>query len=611
MDIIHCTTSWDPQFLIFTSQAPKLLYYSHIPTALIALFLGILVFIKSRHSLVSKILLFISVVFSLWSFIDLYIWTNSNSSTMAFFWSLINLLEMLVSASILYFAYVFIEKKDAPFKYKAVVLSLFLPFIFLIPTKINLAGFDLTICEATQGKLVYYFYFLESLFSLWLLSYLIKRVVTTYGEERKRIIYASLGTSLFLVAFSGANIIGSAIVYFSGSDVSGTGWEITQYGLFGMVVFMGFLAYLIVKFKAFNIKLFGAQFLVSFLLFFVGSLLFIGNITTMRVIVWITLAIALAIGLTLIKSVKKEVEQREALEIANKEITERKEELQKMADSLSITNEKLKIAYDKLEELNRAKADFIGLANHQLKHAPTTIKSFMSMLLDGDYGEVPESQIKVLKNVNDANDRQIRLADDLLQIIKMESNKVQLDFQKQSIEDVCRGVYDNLSAAAKERSLKLSYEKPEQALPEVLFDKNKVFEAIFNFVDNAIKYTKEGGITVKAEVSPSSNYKPQNSDDVDKKPIHGSVVRVVVSDTGSGISKEHLGQLFAKFSRKDTSNLNSGGTGLGLFLVKLMIEAHGGRTWAESDGEGKGSRFIMELPIETPKEILDQIGAKK
>ena len=332
----------------------------------------------------------------------------------------------------------------------------------------------------------------------------------------------------------------------------------------------------------------------------------------------VNLLLALFFGWLLVKSVKIEVQQREALEVANKEITEKKEhleiankEISKRGEELQKINKELNVSYNKLEELDRAKADFIGLANHQLKHAPTTIKSFMSMLLDGDYGEVPESQIKVLKNVNDANDRQIRLADDLLQIIKMESNKVQLDFQKQSIEDVCQGVYDNLSAVAKERSLKLSYEKPEQALPEVLFDKNKVFEAIFNFVDNAIKYTKEGGITVKAEVSPSSNYKPQNSDDVDKKPIHGSVVRVVVSDTGSGISKEHLGQLFAKFSRKDTSNLNSGGTGLGLFLVKLMIEAHGGRTWAESDGEGKGSRFIMELPIETPKEILDQIGAKK
>ena len=593
---------WEsPHYLIFSSNVPTLLQYSHIPVVIVALFLGLFVYFKSK-TLASKLLLVMVSLFSVYVMLDSIIWASNRSDLVMFLWSLQILIEPMVFIFGLYLVYVFVTNTDVGFNKKLFFFLPLLPFILLVPTKYNLSGMRTISCDANEGPVaLYYSYALEAFFVLTIAFFIIKAYVREKDiDVKKKIILLGVGITLFLLAFSWGNIVGSFT----------EDWKLAQYGLFGMPVFIGFLAYIIVKFKAFNIKLIGTQALVAILLILVGALLFVNDISTVRIIVGITLLAALIVSFFLVRSVKKEVEQREALEVANAEITERKEQLQKMADSLSISNEKLKITYDKLEELDRAKADFISLANHQLKHAPTTIKSFMSMLLDGDYGEVPESQIKVLKNVNDANDRQIRLADDLLQIIKMESNKVQLDFQKQSIEDVCQGVYDNLSAAAKERSLKLSYEKPEQALPEVLFDKNKVFEAIFNFVDNAIKYTKEGGITVKAEVSPSSSYKPQNSDDADKKPIQGSVVRVVVSDTGSGISKEHLGQLFAKFSRKDTSNLNSGGTGLGLFLVKLMIEAHGGRTWAESDGEGKGSRFIMELPIETPKEILEQVEGK-
>lgn len=510
---------------------------------------------------------------------------------------------MFFLALAFYLANVFFKNEDLSFSNKLMLLVFLLPVIFLLPTKYILTETSATTCVPIESKfIIYYSYAFEILIALLIVvNYIRNFRIEKDSINRKKITLFTIGIIVFLLAFSSGNIIGSFT----------DNWNISQYGLFGMPIFIAFLSYLIVKFKAFNIKLLGTQALAAFLLALVGALLFVNDISTVRIIVAITLVASLIVSFFLVRSVKKEVEQKEALEIANKEITERKEELQKMADSLSITNEKLKVAYDKLEELDRAKADFIGLANHQLKHAPTTIKSFLGMFLDGDYGEVPDNQLKVLKNINDANERQIRLANDLLEIIKMESNKVQLDFQKQRIEDVCQGVYDNMVATAKEKNLKLTYEKPKQSLPEILFDKGKVFEAIFNFVDNAVKYTKEGGITVKAEVDPSSNYKPQNSDDADKKPIRGSVVRVIVSDTGSGISKEHLGQLFAKFSRKDTANLNTGGTGLGLFLVKLMIEAHGGRTWAESDGEGKGSRFIMELPIETPKEILEQIGAKK
>ncbi|OPY71352.1 MAG: Alkaline phosphatase synthesis sensor protein PhoR [Syntrophorhabdus sp. PtaU1.Bin002] len=127
--------------------------------------------------------------------------------------------------------------------------------------------------------------------------------------------------------------------------------------------------------------------------------------------------------------------------------------------------------------------------------------------------------------------------------------------------------------------------------------KGKIFEAIFNFVGNAIKYTSEGVVVLKIELASESCYEPRNGDDDAKGPISGPVIRVTVSDTGMGISKEDIPYLFAKFSRRDAAHMNSEGTGLGLYVVKLVIEAHGGRTWAESEGEGEGSRFVIEIPV--------------
>jgi len=599
------------------STPPSLLNYFYIPAIIIIVLLGFVVFYNNRKKITGRLFFIFSIVIAMWLLFNMLNFISIDYGNVLLYDKL-SIIGVFIPPIFFIFIYFFssdLESNDRNKKKLVLFLLPLLPFVFFATTKYNVEGLTPPPdCETIAGPLYWYSLGVTVFYIIASLALFFRKLKTGTGIVKKQMKIILIGFVFFAVWALMTNVVFQFIGLSSASLLAPV----------GAIFLIASISYAIVEYQFLNIKVLLTQALVLGLIVLAGSeLLFVEN-TINKILILITLAAVIGFGYMLIKSVKLEIKQREEveaanktiakknsqLEVANAEITERKEQLQKMADSLSISNEQLKITYAKLEELDRAKADFISLANHQLKHAPTTIKSFLGMFLDGDYGQVPDNQAAILKNINDANDRQIHLADDLLQIIKMESNKVQLDFQKQSIEDVCQGVYDNLSAAAKERSLKLSYEKPEQALPEVLFDKNKVFEAIFNFVDNAIKYTKEGGITVKAEVSPSSSYKPQNSDDADKKPIQGSVVRVVVSDTGSGISKEHLGQLFAKFSRKDTSNLNSGGTGLGLFLVKLMIEAHGGRTWAESDGEGKGSRFIMELPIETPKEILEQVEGK-
>lgn len=342
------------------------------------------------------------------------------------------------------------------------------------------------------------------------------------------------------------------------------------------LVFVVFTSYAIVKYNWMKIKLIAAQILSLFILGI--SLIDILNSTSMqdRIYHLFTFVILLVLSYLLVKNVMNEIK--------------RKEELQIMSDKLASANEKLR----RLDDL---KTDFINMASHQLKKVPTPIKGYLSILLDGSYGEIPENQKKVLENIYSANERQIHLVDDLLNVVRMESGKVKLNFKKERMENICREVYETLLPNAKEKGLELVYEKPKKDLPELLIDKGKMFEVIFNFVDNAIKYTPSGKVALKVKLSSHSNYKLQAEGGKLKSAISGPVVHVTVSDTGVGIPKENIPFLFAKFSRKDALHLNNEGTGLGLYVVKLMIEAHCGHTWAESDGENKGSRFIIEIPV--------------
>lgn len=584
----------------YVQQNSVILYYSHIPTAIVALLMGLFVYFKSKDTKlpVNKIFLFMSSSFFLWTAADLAIWFSYDTSVTMFIWSVVNLFEVLVSSSTLYFSYVFLEKKDAPLKYKFLVLALLAIFIILLPTNYNVSIFDSLNCEAMQGLLVYYFYFLESLFFLWLLVFLVKKIVTSRFEERKIAILFSIGVVFFLASFSGANVIASLT----------ENWKILQYGLFGMPIFTGFLVYLIVKFKAFEIKLFGVQALVFALIILIGSQFTFVKTNVNRILTAVTLLLATTFGWILVRSVKKAIRQKEALElaygeieirneklnVANKENVHQKNQLQKISNNLIKANVELK-------KLDEAKSDFVSMASHQLRTPPTPIKGYSSMLLEGAYGKLNSEQARAVENISKANNQQIEFVEDLLSVSRIESGSTKFEFKKQQIGIICQEIVNNLTFKAKEKNIFLKYEIPATPLPEIDIDGMKIREVLSNLIDNAIKYTPKGGVTVSTKLCVKkicSKGQPKCL----KKPH----IRITITDTGIGIPANEIPYLFIKFSRgKDISRLNTGGTGLGLYVVKIITNSNGGKVWIESPGANKGTKFILELPLKQEKGIRE------
>jgi len=253
--------------------------------------------------------------------------------------------------------------------------------------------------------------------------------------------------------------------------------------------------------------------------------------------------------------------------------------------NVRLTNEvekatyKLREANKKLKKLDQAKSEFVSIASHQLRTPLTVVKGYVSMMLDGSFGSIPVKQKESLKKIYESNERLINLVENLLNISRIESGRLRFSYENTQLETMVESVFEELQESAKRKNLKFEYIKPKVKLPIINIDREKIRQVIMNLTDNSIKYTEKGYVKIGLS-------------------LFGDNIKFCVTDNGMGISEEDLPKLFTKFTRgQDISLVHTEGTGLGLYVAKQMIEAHGGKTWAESDGVGKGSRFCFVLPI--------------
>lgn len=578
---MFCSDIPDPYLLIFSSSTPQLLYYSHIPAIVVPLLAGFFVYSKSRNFFASKILLLLTLLFPAWSFIDIVLWTNNDSRVIMLFWTLINMFEVLISLTTFYFLYVFIEKKDVPFSGKLFFFILLLPFLILNASEYNLSGFDLTLCEPFQGPLIYYFYFLEGVISLSIIIYLFKKIIATKAEDKSKLFYLALGAVFFSVLISWLNIVGSIT----------ENWELTLYSFFGMPIFIGFLTYIIIKYRAFDIKLIGAQALVIAVIILIGSEFFFIRNQTNMILTGITLLLVAVFGWWLVRSVKEEASQKEQLQVVNAELADKKQ--------------KLECANAELQKLDQAKSEFINIASHQLRTPITVIKGVISLMRSGDMDELSAEKRKQFYESAWFKCKKLEdIINDILNANSLSSRKFNaLDKGAVDIDlkDFFEHVLGDFETEAYEREMKLVLKIKEGFKPEIRGQKEYLEEAFNNLINNAIKYTPSPKKT--NDVRGVSDKLGVVEVVVAKDPARAENMLVSIKDNGIGIPSEEIPKLFKKFSRAENArNMYTDGSGLGLFIVKEIIEGHGGVVWVESE-LGRGSTFFVSLPIRPTKKL--------
>lgn len=249
----------------------------------------------------------------------------------------------------------------------------------------------------------------------------------------------------------------------------------------------------------------------------------------------------------------------------------------------------LKVANLKLQELDKLKDDFVSIASHELRTPMTAIRSYVWMALHK--ADIPLSQKlqRYLYRTLISTERLINLVNDMLNISRIESGRVQITPQVFDIQSIVKEVVTEVDIKAKEKNLQLKIVE-DPTLPKVFADPDKVHQVLLNLVGNALKFTPANGVITLSFFSD------------------GKEVEVLVKDSGVGILKEDLAKLFTKFGRLESSyehSSSTGGTGLGLYICKSLINMMKGRVWATSEGIGKGTTFIFTLPVASAKVLAN------
>lgn len=514
-----------------------LLIFSPLSILLILL-LGVVVLLKDPKNRVHLSFFGICLSLSTWLLTN-FIVDTTNNLEVAFFFSKLAIMGPVFAAPIsYYFSLIFPLplRKFTRKEFFVIILGIMF-FLILLPTRFNIEKVwtEEWGVSFRPGPLYYFLFFYLIIYFFFIFLNISKAFRTGNKKEKTQLQYLLMGFSFALLIGIATNLILPLLGY---NKLVKIGPPLS------VVFFVGFTSYTIVTKQLFGINVILTQIVVGIMaiILFIQTLLSEGPYW--RILNLTALLFFLFFSWLLIRYTFLEIKRRE-----------------------------------EAEKLSQAKSEFLSIASHQLRTPLTVIKGYLSMLLEGGYGQV-EGQIKrVLENVYLANERLIRLVNDFLKASRIETGKIDLNLEKTNLETLIENVVSELEIKAKEKNLYLIFEKPKEPIPEILADKEKIREVLVNLIDNGIRYTKSGGIRVGFEQ--------------EKK-----FIRIFVQDTGEGLEKKDLEKLFESFSRGSAGEkLFVEGAGLGLYIAKKIVELHKGKIWAESEGKGKGSTFYVELPL--------------
>lgn len=543
--IDRCPDYADPTLFFFSSDVPSFLYYSHIPTILLALIFAFFIAKAGSKTPGRWFLVGAMGAFALWVVSILVTWTHNDPSIITFAWGIYGALFGLTAYCLYIFYHTFSFGLYPSFKAHFFAAALLLPILVLTPSKLHITGFDIYGCGVDQFESLWYVGYYFAYGAVVVLMMIASGVAayrhTEDPSKRKQIALVGVGTTAFLTSLFTVGMLSSYTMLY----------EFEKYAFLGLPVFLGYLAFVIVKYRAFDIRLLSVQALVFLLLFLNFTVLFIRDIANVRLIIIITMLLTFVFGRYLVAGVKNEITQRQRI------------------GRLAI----------ELQNTNDQQSNLMHFITHQIKGFFTKSRNIASMVMDGDFGKFDPEVEKMLKMSIENDDRGVALVQELLNATNLKRGTVQYNMVSTDMREIVSEAVDMVELSAKTKGLEYRAELPANPVP-VRCDAAFIKQSLRNVVDNAVKYTPAG--TVKIALSVENGF---------------AVVRVI--DTGIGFSAEDREKLFTEGGRGSQSRkINVESTGYGLYIVKNVVEQHGGHVDALSPGAGQGSTFVLALPLQ-------------
>ena len=487
---------------------------------------------------------FLNLLISLW----LIILYASNLQELTNHFLLISRLSIFVATPLSAAFFLFAHTLPSPNillskKKKIIVLSLTIAVMAVTLTKYTFTKVIYTsgAPEVVSGPGMGIFGTVSISFSTLAVYILYKKLGSSEGEEKLQFKYIMIGilTMLGLVTLT----IFFPVLFFQYH------FFISLAPLYSLI-FLGMTAYAIVRHNLFDLGVIATEAITIILWVVLFSKIFVSASLEEKIVDTLVFLTTLVFGILLIRTVRKEFDQRQELEI----LTER------------------------LQELSARKDEFISVAAHELRAPMTAIKGYLSMIQEGDAGKTTPKVMEFLASAGNANERLIRLVNNMLDVARIEEGRQTYEMGIVNLSEVAGEAIVSFEELAKEKNLSLNLEIQENIIDQVEVDKDRIHEVVTNLVSNAIKYTDTGAVVVRLK-----NNTP-------------ATVYFEVADTGAGLSNEEQEKLFTKFYRAESNTGKVMGTGLGLYVSKLLIEKFGGKIGVVSERR-KGSTFWFELPV--------------
>ena len=529
--------------------------FATLLAASVAVFLGVIVFLHDKGNTSNKIFATLSLVFVLWSIANYFSLTAPDKDILFWIRSVIFLAVPQVFLLLL-FVRNFPSKTLALPKQEVFAVGASMVFFMLFsffPTIFNGVQIVGTEIIPVPGSLMPFFIIVLAGLSFFTFGLIIQKYIISRELVRRQWLSISAGfiASYLLLIF----LVLVQVNFFENTAF------VPYAPLFILPIFLG-AAYAILRHHLFNVEVIATEILTFIILVANFVQVFFAESRTALFVSVGTFIFLLAFGILLIRSVIKEVEAREKIEL--------------LASDLEVANERLK-------ELDQRKSEFVSLASHQLRAPLTAIKGYASLLVEGSFGVLSAKAKEATERIFESSNRLVAIVEDFLTISRIEQNRLEYHFERTDMQKIVGTIVEEMKQTAQQKGVSLSLVVPDKEKDSFVanVDAGKISQVVGNVINNAIQYAPQGTIVVT--LSKNSVKK---------------MILIAVKDNGVGMTKETIDKLFQKFSRADdASKTSTTGTGLGLYVASQLVQAHQGRIWAESAGKDKGSTFFVELPL--------------